>query len=147
MNRSAPECPARAWARRNRASEDRTGPVVASTEPSRSSITNAASWSASQRSAASAIKLIDSKRALKGFTGSRNPDKPDQIPEDSETAQPEENYFFRGHFLDLRTLAFALTDRGHTLESACEAFGVEHGKQAPDPPRRGYRGVHRLQPS
>jgi hypothetical protein len=78
-----------------------------------------------------AIKLIDSKRALKGFTGSRNPDKPDQIPEDSETAQPEENYFFRGHFLDLRTLAFALTDRGHTLESACEAFGVEHGKQRP----------------
>jgi len=48
-----------------------------------------------------AIKHIDSKRALKGFTGSHKPDLPDQIPEDSETAQPQEGYFFRGHFLDL----------------------------------------------
>ena len=31
--------------------------------------------------------------------------------------------------LDLRTLAFALTDRSYSLESACQAFGVEHGKQ------------------
>ncbi len=38
-------------------------------------------------------------------------------------------YKFRGHMLDLRTLAFALTDRGYSLESACHAFGVEHGKQ------------------
>src|SRR5207245_2827712 len=37
-------------------------------------------------------------------------------------------YTFRGHFLDLRTLAFALTDQAHSLESACQAFGVEHGK-------------------
>ena len=28
----------------------------------------------------------------------------------------------------MRTLAFALTDRAHSLKSACEAFGVEHGK-------------------
>jgi hypothetical protein len=28
-----------------------------------------------------------------------------------------------GRFVDLRTLAFALTDRSHTLESACKAFG------------------------
>src|SRR6185312_14477078 len=27
-----------------------------------------------------------------------------------------------------KTLAFALTDRGHSLKSACEAFGVEDGK-------------------
>src|SRR5581483_11471618 len=27
------------------------------------------------------------------------------------------------------TLAFALTDRSYSLESACEAFGVPHGKQ------------------
>jgi hypothetical protein len=33
---------------------------------------------------------------------------------------------FRGHLLDLRTIAFALTDKGHTLESACEAFGVSY---------------------
>jgi hypothetical protein len=35
----------------------------------------------------------------------------------------------RGRFVDLRTLAFALTDRGHTLESACDAFDVPYTKQ------------------
>jgi hypothetical protein len=50
------------------------------------------------------------------------------LPEGSETGKPQKSYKFRGHFLDLRTLAFALTDRGHSLESACKAFGVEHGK-------------------
>ncbi len=34
-----------------------------------------------------------------------------------------------GRFVDLRTLAFALTDRGHTLESACDAFDVPYTKQ------------------
>ena len=76
-----------------------------------------------------AIKLIDSKRALKGFTGSYNPDRVDMIPEGSTTGEPEPGFKFRGHFLDLRTLAFSLTDRSYTLEGACEAFGVEHGKQ------------------
>jgi hypothetical protein len=76
-----------------------------------------------------AIKHIDSKRALKGFTGCHNPDRADTIPEDSKTGETEPGYKFRGHFLDLRTLAFALTDRGYSLETACTAFGVEHGKQ------------------
>jgi hypothetical protein len=75
------------------------------------------------------IKQIDSKRALKGFTARNSPDKTDLIPEGSLTGKPEEGYKFRGHFLDLRTLAFALTDRGYSLESACLAFGVEHGKE------------------
>lgn len=75
------------------------------------------------------IKHIDSKRALKGFTSRRSPDAIDLIPEGSETGKPEPGYKFRGHFLDLRTLAFSLTDRGYSLETACEAFGVEHGKQ------------------
>jgi hypothetical protein len=75
------------------------------------------------------IKHIDSKRALKGFTGRNDPDKSDLIPEESSDGKPEKGYKFRGHFLDLRTLAFALTDRGYSLETACEAFGVEHGKQ------------------
>lgn len=75
------------------------------------------------------IKHIDSKRALKGFTGRQKPDEEDLIPEGSVTGSSEEGFIFRGHFLDLRTLAFALTDRGYTLEGACEAFGVEHGKQ------------------
>lgn len=75
------------------------------------------------------IKHIDSKRALKGFTARYMPDKLDLIPEDSVTGEPEEGYKFRGHMLDLRTLAFALTDRSYSLENACQAFGVEHGKQ------------------
>jgi hypothetical protein len=75
------------------------------------------------------IKHIDSKRALKGFTARHDPDKTDLIPEESSDGKPEKGYKFRGHFLDLRTLAFALTDRGYSLEGACEAFGVEHGKQ------------------
>lgn len=75
------------------------------------------------------IKHIDSKRALKGFTARFNADRSDLIPEDSATGDPEKGYKFRGHMLDLRTLAFALTDRGYSLETASRAFGVEHGKQ------------------
>ena len=75
------------------------------------------------------IKHIDSKRALKGFTSRYRPDDLDLIPEDSPTGEPEKRYKFRGHMLDLRTLAFALTDRGYSLESACKVFGLEHGKQ------------------
>ena len=75
------------------------------------------------------IKHIDSKRALKGFTARNSPDKTDLIPEDSVTRGSQKGYIFRGHFLDLRTLAFALTDKGYTLEAVCAAFGVEHGKQ------------------
>ncbi|MGA7283658.1 MAG: hypothetical protein WBW87_03870 [Candidatus Cybelea sp.] len=75
-----------------------------------------------------AIKHIDSKRALKGFAGRLEPDETDLIPEGSTTGKPDHSYGFRGHFLDLRTLAFALTDRGHSLQSACDAFGVREGK-------------------
>jgi hypothetical protein len=82
-----------------------------------------------------AIKHIDSKRALKGFTDRMDQDEEDRIPEGSTTGKPEDDYIFRGHLLDLRTLAFSLTDRGHSLETACEAFEVEHGKE--DAPRHG----------
>ncbi len=75
-----------------------------------------------------AIKHIDSKRALKGFTGTLDADPVDLIPEGSPTGEPEKGEKFRGHFLDLRTLAFVLTDRGHSLASACKAFGVEQEK-------------------
>jgi hypothetical protein len=75
------------------------------------------------------IKHIDSKRALKGFTARFGPDDSDLIPENSTTGEPQKGYKFRGHMLDLRTLAFALTDRAYSLDSACRAFGVEHGKQ------------------
>jgi hypothetical protein len=76
------------------------------------------------------VKQIDSKRALKGFTARDTPDDVDLIPEGSTTGMPEKGFKFRGHFLDLRTLAFALTDRGYSLESACEDFGVEHPKKS-----------------
>jgi len=76
-----------------------------------------------------AIKHVDGKRALKGFTGRSSCDEADLIPEGSESGDPEKGYKFRGHFLDLRTLAFALTDRGYSLIGACEAFGVEDSKQ------------------
>lgn len=75
-----------------------------------------------------AIKHIDSKRALIGFTQALEPDDDDRIPPGSRTGRPDPSYGFRGHFLDLRRLAFVVTDRGHTLESACNAFHVEHGK-------------------
>lgn len=75
------------------------------------------------------IKHIDSKRALKGFTACREPEEHALIPEGSEDGESQAGYKFRGHFLDLRTLAFALTDRSYSLESACADFEVEHGKQ------------------
>ncbi|MGW5649312.1 DNA polymerase [Saccharopolyspora sp. NPDC003752] len=56
------------------------------------------------------VKSIDSKRSLKGFSAIDRTQR------------------FRGHFLDLRTLVFSLTGSSHSLASACQAFGVEHGK-------------------
>jgi hypothetical protein len=75
------------------------------------------------------IKAIDSKRALKGFRTAEFIDSVNLIPEDPGSVKPAKQWRFRGHLLDLRTLAFALTDRGHTLESACEAFEVRYTKR------------------
>ncbi len=72
------------------------------------------------------VKYIDNKRSLVGFTGRNSPDQTDLIPEGSPSGKPQSGYKFRGHFLDLRTIAFALTDEGYSLEEACEAFGVKH---------------------
>lgn len=63
------------------------------------------------------VKHIDSKKALMSFGVPKR--KPDSF-RDGETNH--------GRFLDLRTWAFALTGRAHTLASACDTFGVEHGK-------------------
>lgn len=76
------------------------------------------------------VKTIDSKRALMGFGKRRSPDQEDLIPEGGEGGEPDPKYAFPGHFLDLRTLAFALTNQPYSLQRACEAFGVAHGKQA-----------------
>ena len=77
------------------------------------------------------VKHIDRNRSLIGFSARNSPDQVDLIPEGSVSGKPQTGYKFRGHFLDLRTLAFALTDEGYSLEAACEAFGVEHRKQQP----------------
>lgn len=77
------------------------------------------------------VKHIDSKRSLIGFTGRNSPDQVDLIPEGSASGKPEPCYKFRGHFLDLKTLAFGLTDEAYSLETACETFGVEHRQQQP----------------
>lgn len=74
------------------------------------------------------IKHINSKSALKGFTSRRTPDAADLIPEGSLTGKPEKGHIFRGHFLDLKTLSFALTDKNYSLERACKDFQVDQGK-------------------
>jgi len=58
------------------------------------------------------VRSIDRYRSLISFT---------------KTADRGQHY--RGRFLDCRTLAYAHTDRGHTLESACDAFGVTYTKR------------------
>ena len=57
-------------------------------------------------------KSIDSKRTLYSFGLLKKKHDPDPALR-----------HLKGQFTDLRTLAFALTDRSHTLESACTAFG------------------------
>jgi len=76
-----------------------------------------------------AIKSLDSKRALMGFTRAREPDAAELIPEGAADGQPDPSYTFPGYLLDLRAAAFALTNASHSLASACKAFGVEHGKE------------------
>lgn len=79
------------------------------------------------------IKSLDSKRSFIKFTSSLK-DEAGSGGKRGGTSR------FRGNFLDLRTLVFALTDEGHSLESACILFDTEtkkskakeHGKVTPD---------------
>lgn len=64
------------------------------------------------------VTQIDSKRARIDTTQ----------PKGRPSGRYGKPIVYRPGFLDLRTLAFALTDRGHSLRSACTAFGVEQGK-------------------
>jgi hypothetical protein len=75
------------------------------------------------------VKSIDSKRALKQFRSPQLIDEIDLAPDDADPSSGKLTAF-RGHFLDLRTLVFSLTDRGHTLESACAAFNTPYTKRA-----------------
>ena len=61
------------------------------------------------------IKHIDSKRSLINFSTPY-----------SKNIKKVRRY--RGTFVDLRTLSFALTNENHSLESACELFSVKHKK-------------------
>ena len=72
------------------------------------------------------IQHIDSKKAFIEFKKPMEVSQDDQRP--AEGAAPNPKYRFPGRFLDLRTLSFALTSRGHSLASACETFGVAHPK-------------------
>jgi hypothetical protein len=78
------------------------------------------------------IQSQDAKRAFIRFTRTAKADPDDTIPEGSTDGLPLKSYRFEGRFLDLKTLAFALTDRAHSLRSACEAFGAEIGKGETD---------------
>lgn len=77
-----------------------------------------------------AIKAIDSKRALKGFSSTMDTDWIDRIATPGE--RPRGAFSHRGHLLDLRSLTFALTDESHSLASACRAFKVSQGKEETD---------------
>jgi hypothetical protein len=69
---------------------------------------------------------LDSKKAFIEF------DQPSrrETQESRRTAASRRNRgpSFKGKFLDLRTLAFALTSVGHSLASGCKTFGVENEK-------------------
>ncbi len=74
------------------------------------------------------IKLLDSKRAFVEFT---TPAAIDARDKDTMTTEAGKTVLFpfRGHFLDLRTLAFAVTSESLSLEAACKAFAVPHPKE------------------
>jgi hypothetical protein len=75
------------------------------------------------------IKHLDSKKSLIQFGRASRPDhRDDLIPEGTPGGPPDPTYTFRGHFLDMRTLVWALTNRSHSLKSAAETFGTEHRK-------------------
>ena len=69
------------------------------------------------------IQSIDQKRSFISFT------KPLRKKSDKKYKH------YSGYFIDLKTLTFALTDKSHSLDSACKDFNVsrkqhteEHGK-------------------
>jgi hypothetical protein len=69
-----------------------------------------------------AVKALDSKRARIGFTSSW------RKYEKRQSWANLHHAVWRGCFVDLRTLTFALTGAGQSLDSACKAFGIEAGK-------------------
>lgn len=60
------------------------------------------------------------------------PDDVDLIPEGSTTGKPDPTYVWPGRFVDLGSLAFALTGRSHSLASACDTFETTPRKTQAD---------------
>ena len=73
-----------------------------------------------------AVKTIDSKRHLIALRGT----------EEGEATKDPHDERFRGHFLDLRTLAFSLTNTSYSLDRACRAFETAHQKLDHEPTGR-----------
>jgi hypothetical protein len=71
------------------------------------------------------VKSLDSKGAFISYSTALGTEAVDQIPDDSTDGLPDERYGWRGRFLDVATLVFALTGTTYTLDGACRAFGVE----------------------
>ncbi len=67
------------------------------------------------------VTQIDSKRSRMDITQ----------PKGRPIGSNGKPVIYRPGFLDLRTLAFALTDRGYSLRSACDAFDVAQRKADP----------------
>lgn len=86
------------------------------------------SWLENRWRSRVAIKTIDSKRGLMGFKRPKELDPADEVPEGESKPNPQQPQ--RGNFLDLRTLAFALTNESYSLERAIQAFVDPEYKEA-----------------
>lgn len=65
---------------------------------------------------------------MKRFTMPREVEAVDLTSVEPTDDQPSE-VVFGGSLLDLRQLAYAITNEGHSLESACKAFDVPYVKR------------------
>lgn len=64
------------------------------------------------------IRALDPKRQFIEFTG------PAKVDPENKVRHGDELVYYRGRFLDLHTLSFALTDRNLPLNGAAAAFGL-----------------------
>ncbi|MFL5481258.1 MAG: hypothetical protein ACJ8AK_03645 [Gemmatimonadaceae bacterium] len=75
------------------------------------------------------LNLVNSKMAFIEFGTPMELDPRDAVRDATQQVGARKRpWAFRGNFLDVRTLAFALTGESYSLEGACKAFNVEHGK-------------------
>src|SRR6266446_4425188 len=75
------------------------------------------------------LNLVNSKMAFIEFGTPMELDPQDAVGDATQQVGARKKaWAFRGNFLDVRTLAFALTGESYSLDGACKAFNVEHGK-------------------